>query len=171
MRRHAGGDRGACRATRGTGSSATGPGGARGLESLRRAGAYILVIDLDAALWLDAPRPARTLPPGRYVYCGSANGPGGIAGRLRRHLKPDKAPRWHVDRLTTAGRLTAAIGVPGGRECALFRRVLATPGACVPVPGFGSCDCRRCPAHLAAVPAGFDGTSIIPRDFRATTIE
>ncbi|MFQ5956039.1 MAG: DUF123 domain-containing protein, partial [Kiloniellales bacterium] len=68
-----------------------------GRESQRGAGAYMLVIDLDAALQLDVPRPTRTLPPGRYVYCGSANGPGGIAGRVRRHLKPEKARRWHVD--------------------------------------------------------------------------
>jgi hypothetical protein len=40
-------------------------------------------------------------------------------------------------------------------------RVLRVPGAGVPLAGFGSSDCRRCPAHLAALPPGtslaFDG--------------
>jgi hypothetical protein len=46
--------------------------------------------------------------------------------------------------------------VPGGRECDLLDRLLKAPGAVVPVPGFGSSDCRTCPAHLVALPAGFD---------------
>ncbi|MFQ5954027.1 MAG: DUF123 domain-containing protein, partial [Kiloniellales bacterium] len=91
-------------------------------------------------------------------------------GRVRRHLKPEKARRWHVDRLTAAGRLAAVIGVPGGRECALFRRVLAAPGAGVSIPGFGSSDCGRCPAHLAAVPADFDASSVISPGFPAYRI-
>ena len=38
----------------------------------------------------------------------------------------------------------------------LVRDLLELPGASVPVPGFGSSDCRACPAHLVALPAGFD---------------
>jgi hypothetical protein len=46
--------------------------------------------------------------------------------------------------------------VPGGCECGLLDRLLKAPGAAVPVPRFGSSDCRRCPAHLVALPADFD---------------
>ncbi|MFQ5776179.1 MAG: DUF123 domain-containing protein [Kiloniellaceae bacterium] len=125
------------------------------------AGAYILLVALDGPLALDAATlAAAVLGPGRYAYCGSAYGPGGLAARLGRHLHRDKAVRWHIDRLTTAGRVVAVLALPGGRECDLFARVLACPGASVPVPGFGSSDCRRCPAHLAAVPEDFDAMAI-----------
>ena len=119
-------------------------------------GAYILLIDLARPLTLDisALGPA-TLPPGRYAYCGSASGPGGIRARVGRHLKPDKRPHWHIDRLTGPGRVVLASAYPDGHECTLFARLLSLPGVTVPVPGFGSTDCRHCPSHLAAVPAGF----------------
>lgn len=120
-------------------------------------GAYVILVELVAALPLDGPRlAAQSLAPGRYAYCGSAYGPGGLRARLRRHLRPDKQVRWHVDRLTRAGRVIALSAVPGGSECDLFARLLALPGVTVPVPGFGSSDCRRCPAHLAALPAERD---------------
>jgi Uri superfamily endonuclease len=118
-------------------------------------GAYLLAIRLDRP----APLPPRlvrpgleTLPAGWLVYAGSARGPGGLRARLGRHLRPDKARRWHVDWLTAApGATVRAWPVPDGRECALVAAVLAWPGASVPVPGFGSSDCPRCPAHLLAL--------------------
>jgi histidyl-tRNA synthetase len=61
-----------------------------------------------------------------------------------------------VDRLTAAGRLVGLHVEPEGDECDLLARALRTPGAAVPLHGFGSSDCRRCPAHLAAVPSDFD---------------
>lgn len=119
-------------------------------------GAYILLIDLDRPLALDIPTLApATLPPGRYAYCGSARGPGGIRARVGRHLKSDKRPHWHIDRLTGPGRIASAQAYPDGNECTLFARLLNHPGVTVPVPGFGSTDCRRCASHLAAVPPGF----------------
>jgi Uri superfamily endonuclease len=117
-------------------------------------GAYVLTIELTAPLTLSlAGRPATLLPPGRYAYCGSAYGPGGLAARLGRHRRRDKTPRWHVDRLTAAGRIIDTYSEPDGDECALLARLLALPGVRVPIPGFGSSDCRRCPAHLVALPA------------------
>lgn len=119
-------------------------------------GAYLLVIELDRQLDIDVPRAApASLTPGRYVYCGSAYGPGGIRARVARHCKRDKAARWHIDRLTAAGRVLAVHAEPGGRECDLVARVMATPGASVPAPGFGSSDCRVCPSHLIRVPDDF----------------
>ncbi len=115
-------------------------------------GAYALIIALDA--------PRAGLPPGRYLYAGSAWGPGGIRARVRRHLKPDKALHWHVDRLTAGGRVTGVVAVPGGRECALVAAVSALPGVTVPLPGFGASDCRTCPAHLLHLPDGLEPETI-----------
>jgi len=130
-------------------------------------GAYLLVIDLDRPLALDiATLRSATLPPGRYVYCGSAYGPGGLAARVGRHLRRDKPIRWHIDRVTAAGRVSSVGLAPGGSECDLFSRVLATKGAHVPLPGFGNSDCRRCPAHLAAVEADTDGRAEAAPDMR-----
>ncbi len=120
-------------------------------------GAYVLVIELGAPFALEvASLPRAALPAGRYAYCGSAYGPGGLKARIGHHLRVEKAVRWHVDHLTRAGRVVDAQAVPGGRECDLFARVLEAPGASVPVPGFGSSDCRACPAHLVALPDDFD---------------
>lgn len=120
-------------------------------------GAYLLLIELAAPLALEIPRlGAATLAPGRYAYGGSAYGPGGLRARIGRHLRSDKVPRWHVDRLTLAGRVIGVRPVPGGRECALVRDLLEMSGTSVPVPGFGSSDCRACPAHLVRLPAGFE---------------
>ncbi len=120
-------------------------------------GAYVLLIELGAPLALEVASLARAvLPAGRYAYCGSAYGPGGLKARIGRHLRQGKALRWHVDRLTAAGRIVDFRAVPGGCECDLLARVLEMPGASVPVPGFGATDCRACPAHLVALPAGFD---------------
>jgi Uri superfamily endonuclease len=120
-------------------------------------GAYLLLIDLAAPLALELSRlGAATLAAGRYAYGGSAYGPGGLKARIGRHLRRDKPLRWHVDRLTAAGQVVGLRAVPGGRECDLVRALLELPGTSVPVPGFGSTDCRTCPAHLVALPADFE---------------
>ncbi len=125
-------------------------------------GAYVLLIELGAPLALEvASLPRAVLPAGRYAYCGSAYGPGGLKARIGRHLRQDKAQRWHVDHLTGAGRIVAFRAVPGGRECDLLDRLLKAPGASVPIPRLGSSDCRRCPAHLVALPEGFDLDEVI----------
>ncbi len=124
-------------------------------------GAYVLFIDLDVPLTLPIPAlPPSVLMPGRYAYCGSAFGPGGIGARVRRHLRRDKTLHWHVDHLTVIGRIAAAGARIGGRECDLLRRLLALPGAAVPVPGFGSSDCRFCPSHLVRLPAPLGPTAL-----------
>jgi Uri superfamily endonuclease len=107
-------------------------------------GAYALIITLGHA--------SGELVPGRYLYAGSAWGPGGIAARVRRHARAGKSIHWHVDRLTTAGRVGGVIAVPGGRECAIVAAVAPLPGVSVPAPGFGSSDCRACAAHLLRLP-------------------
>ena len=51
-------------------------------------GAYILLIDLpNPVSVLIKGKAATVIGKGRYLYCGSAKGPGGIAARVRRHMK------------------------------------------------------------------------------------
>jgi Uri superfamily endonuclease len=117
------------------------------------AGAYLLVVDLlrPATLTLSGRAPV-VLGEGRYLYAGSARGPGGIRARVGRHLKGAKTIRWHVDRLTNLAGVSAIIAYPGGDECALTDAARALTGAAIPAPGFGSSDCSACPAHLIAIP-------------------
>ncbi len=126
------------------------------LEALPRApGAYALMLELPAAVALPVPRPrGGTLPAGRYAYFGSARGPGGPAARVGRHLRADKRPRWHIDVLLAQARVAGVLVWPDGAECAWREAVQEMGGAWAPLPGFGSSDCRRCPAHLLALPEG-----------------
>ena len=120
-------------------------------EAPTRPGAYLLLITLPAPLTVTLPRQRQaTLPSGRYLYAGSAHGPGGLRARLARHMRPDKKPHWHIDRLTKAGTIEGAWTVPDGRECALVAALAFLP---VPLPGFGSTDCRCCASHLLYWPA------------------
>ncbi len=114
-----------------------------------RPGAYLLAMGLRAPTAVTIGGRLRgTLAPGLYAYCGSAHGPGGLAARLRRHLRAGKNPHWHIDQLTAQADIAGIAVRPGGRECDLFDLLRAMAGSSVPIPGFGSSDCRRCPAHL-----------------------
>ena len=116
-----------------------------------RPGAYVLLIELADPTPVKMPgRPDMVLPPGRYLYCGSARGPGGIKARVGRHMRRDKVVRWHVDQLTTAGRVGGAWVFEGESECTLVAKLAELP---VPIPGFGATDCKTCESHLLAWPA------------------
>ncbi|CAH2604730.1 GIY-YIG nuclease family protein [Rhodovastum atsumiense] len=114
-------------------------------------GAYVLVVVLRRRLTLTIPgHEGVVLPAGRYLYCGSAYGAGGLRARLGRHMRHGKSVRWHIDHLTEAGRVTGAWVLPGGNECALVAALSHLP---VPLPGFGSSDCAICRSHLLHWPA------------------
>lgn len=119
-------------------------------------GSYILVLDLPRTAAVDVGRLGRvTFERGRYVYLGSALGPGGVAARLRRHLRRDKAVHWHIDYLRSIALIVGAVDVygPDRRECDWSHRLQALSGASAPVKGFGSSDCRSgCRAHLWRLP-------------------
>ena len=55
-------------------------------------GAYAMAIELtdEVAVTLSGRSPI-VLPAGRYLYCGSANGPGGLKARLSRHMRRGKS--------------------------------------------------------------------------------
>ena len=123
-------------------------------------GAYILQIDLaDAALVSTACQPPTELLPGRYFYCGSANGPGGLRSRLARHMRHGKSLHWHIDQLTERGTVTGTWIVRNGRECDLVAMLAPLP---MPIPGFGSGDCSRCLSHLLYLPSTIHSRCRLP---------
>jgi Uri superfamily endonuclease len=112
-------------------------------------GAYLLELVLDHPIELDIGALGRVhLDPGLLGYAGSANGPGGLRSRIRRHLQPGRRrDRWHIDHLTRVVPVRRVKIYPDGDECAVVAGLIAA-GWQVPVPGFGASDCRHCPAHL-----------------------
>ncbi|MBB5731183.1 Uri superfamily endonuclease [Altererythrobacter atlanticus] len=124
----------------------TGPDGLDALQSAK--GAYLLAIRLARPVIAFPGGADCMLAPGWYAYAGSANGPGGIKARLARHFRAEKKPHWHVDRLTLAAERMFALAFPGGKECAIIVALLGDTHFAVIAPGFGSSDCRQCPAHL-----------------------
>ena len=99
---------------------------------------------------------------GRYLYIGSARGPGGFR-RVERHLAlaagENKKRRWHIDYLLAAGELEGIWLLPDVElsECELVRKLIAQ-GAEPAFPGFGASD-SPCETHLlrAEDPAGVVG--------------
>jgi Uri superfamily endonuclease len=114
-------------------------------------------------LVLDEPRTLRvgklgcySLAAGHYVYSGSAQGPGGLGARVRRHFSRPSTRHWHIDYLRAVAEVAGVWvwpGVPRSCECVLATALAAQAGACLAVHGFGSSDCG-CPGHLVALPAG-----------------
>ena len=74
-------------------------------------------------------------------------------------MRPDKKPHWHIDHLSSRAACIDVKTYPGGRECTLVADLLAG-GATIPLPGFGSSDCRDCAAHLVRLAAGFQNGNI-----------
>lgn len=114
-------------------------------------GAYALLLRLDRPATLSIKGNDRRLAPGLYVYAGSARGPGGIRARVARHLRRPKPTHWHIDRLTAVAESVGVVAWPSGDECSLVAGLAGLKAATdieIPAPGFGSSDCRTCPAHL-----------------------
>ena len=112
-------------------------------------GAYVLLLRLADPVAVTLPkRPQTSLGAGKYLYVGSANGPGGMAARLKRHMSKTKKLHWHVDQLTTKAAEITALAVEGGNECMLGAALLNSGQYQTILPGFGSSDCRQCNSHL-----------------------
>ncbi len=114
------------------------------------AGAYVLEMLVEEAVELRVGRLGLLrFETGTYRYCGSARGPGGMAARVGRHLRPEgRRDRWHIDFLTRVIPVRRVLLVPGGDEHELVAAHLAMGEWRPAFGGFGSSDCRRCPAHL-----------------------
>jgi Uri superfamily endonuclease len=109
-------------------------------------GAYVLVIELPRPITVRLRnKPPVSLAAARYLYCGSAKGPGGLRARIARHMRHGKTMRWHIDYLTEVGRVRGAWTLVGGHECELVSALSHLP---MPIEGFGNSDCRRCRSHL-----------------------
>jgi histidyl-tRNA synthetase len=109
-------------------------------------GAYVMAIELaDTVVVMLSGRSSIALPAGRYLYCGSAKGPGGLKARLSRHVRRGKSVRWHVDQLTERGLVIGSWIFPGGDECEVVQMCSYLP---MPIAGFGSSDCATCRSHL-----------------------
>jgi len=122
-------------------------------------GTYALLIDVFAPLELTVGMLGLVrLPAGSYAYAGSAHGPGGLRGRLSRHVRTDRRRHWHIDYLTEIAPISYVYPKTDARrlECRWAQRILDLNGATAPAPGFGSSDCRNaCLAHLIRLPDGF----------------
>jgi Uri superfamily endonuclease len=126
-------------------------------KKTKDSGAYILHLKLAQCLKLKAGRRDKIcLPPGIYLYIGSAKR--GISARVARHrrLAETKSGRahWHVDYLLLhpAAELTRVECYENQEECHLSNQVAHRRNITVPIPGFGATDCRsRCAAHFYCV--------------------
>ncbi len=123
------------------------------LELPRQPGTYALIYYLDSECRIRVGKlGTHTFPAGFYGYIGSALGPGGLAGRIYRHIgrSNSKAPQhWHVDYLAAKASLLEiwTYSNPARREHMWAETLNGLDGALIPVLGFGASDCQ-CPAHL-----------------------
>ena len=113
-------------------------------------GAYALVLHLERKEEITVGKLGTfAFPAGYYLYAGSALGRGGLEARLARHRRRAKKLRWHIDYLLEHARLVEVWSTASTDrlECLWAQAALELPGGEIPVPGFGSSDCR-CPSHL-----------------------
>jgi Uri superfamily endonuclease len=93
------------------------------------------------------------VPAGDYFYIGSAHGAGGLRARVGRHLRGDGALHWHIDYLRAVVEVQVVFYTVADNqvECMWSQALAQLPRAFIPVPRFGSSDCRSgCAAHLIA---------------------
>ncbi len=129
-------------------------------------GAYVLVFDLGEDERIIVGRLGTfDFQAGRYAYVGSAMN--GLEARIRRHLRPEKRRRWHIDYLLDGAAVAMVVAVPGGAEleCAISWRLAAHTGSRQPVPKFGSSDCR-CRSHLHYWPPSMDSGQVAEMTLR-----
>lgn len=114
------------------------------------AGTYVLILYLPLDNHMVIGRLGSfSFPSGYYLYVGSAFGSGGLAARLRHHIKPIKRAHWHIDYLHMHARLREIwyAAHTEHRECEWASILASMPGLSTPVARFGASDCR-CPSHL-----------------------
>jgi len=113
-------------------------------------GTYALVLHLECRAEITIGKLGTfTFPASYYLYVGSALGPGALEARLARHRRRDKKLRWHIDYLLEHTLLVEVWSAASTDklECLWAQAARELPGSEIPVPGFGSSDCR-CPSHL-----------------------
>jgi Uri superfamily endonuclease len=113
-------------------------------------GSYVLILYLSEEKLISVGKPGEfEFPSGYYAYIGSALGMGGLRARLRHHLHITNNPNWHIDYLRKHVTIKE-IWICKSKiryEHAWASMIQNFEGATVPVPHFGSSDCR-CLSHL-----------------------
>lgn len=119
-------------------------------------GTYVLHFEISRRQSISVGRLGRRiLVAGDYFYVGSACGAGGLRARVGRHLRGDGKPHWHIDYVRASTPVTSVFyaAAPHPIECRWSQALAQLPTAFIPVPQFGSSDCRAgCAAHLVAFP-------------------
>ncbi len=119
-------------------------------------GSYALHLSVSHAQPINVGRLGQYhLPAGDYFYVGSACGAGGLQTRVGRHLRGDGNRHWHIDYLRAVAEVCDVLYTVTDTplECVWSQALAQLPGAFIPVPHFGSSDCRSgCKAHLIAFP-------------------
>jgi Uri superfamily endonuclease len=129
------------------------PSLARAIGDLRN-GTYVLILRLDAPCTLVVGKLGLcAMPRGWYAYVGSAQGPGGLAARLRRHVIGSERLHWHIDYLRQHAEPVGVWAVEGAAplEHDWAQALLSMPEASVVVARFGASDCQ-CTTHLVHFP-------------------
>ncbi len=117
---------------------------------LNAPGSYVLLLKVTDPVELEiGALGGLTLKRGWLLYVGSAFGSGGIAGRLKHHLRAVQRPRWHIDYVRQYASLTGVYFANGARnlehQWAVNLKEYAESSA--PMHGFGASDCE-CQTHL-----------------------
>lgn len=113
-------------------------------------GTYALILRCPSERSIEVGKLGRlNIRKGYYIYIGSAFGPGGVLARVGRHLRIEKAHRWHIDYLRPAVSLTEVWYSHDPRRREIAWAGLFLKGWCdaVPIPGFGAGD-SRLESHL-----------------------
>ena len=117
-------------------------------------GTYALIFRLERNKSLTVGKLGRFLfRKGFYIYVGSAQGPGGLKGRINHHQNYCNKPHWHIDYLRTICNIED-IWVQRGQinhehRWASFLKKSQTDQ--ILIRGFGSSDCS-CLTHLFYFP-------------------
>ena len=129
-------------------------------------GSYVLQLSVRRSQPIDVGRlELYQLPLGDYFYVGSARGAGGLQARAGRHLRGVGARHWHIDYLRAIAEVRNVLYTvtDAPLECAWSQALAELPRASIPIPHFGSSDCRSgCAAHLIAFPRRIQIASIEP---------
>jgi len=117
-------------------------------------GSYALILALKQDCEIEVGQlGCLSFKAGYYGYAGSARGAGGLAARLKRHFRREKAFRWHVDYFRARADVIGVWLTTEGSECEIAAALRDLPAAGVGAPGFGASDCRRCDTHLVRIAA------------------
>lgn len=121
-------------------------------DHLQGPGSYALQLNLIEPIRVEIGRLGLfSFPPGLYIYCGSAQGSGGVRGRTKRYLTGIDKPYWHIDHLLPYTRVEKIFYVNSiwPVECIWSQALASLLDAQLPAPGFGSSDCKSgCKSHL-----------------------